>query len=110
MESKPNEIKIGTWNLCLGLANKKDEVTSYLNFNNISICCLQETEIPLNFPEHVLNSGNYAIELEMNSYKKRAGIYIRNGIKYRRRTDLERPDLHIVIIDVVACIMYKISI
>ena len=32
MESK---INIVTWNLCLGLANKKDSVTEYLASNNV---------------------------------------------------------------------------
>ena len=64
------QLKIATWNLCLGLSNKKDTVLRYLSENEIKICCLQETEIPLNFPENVLNCGNYNLELEMNSEKK----------------------------------------
>ena len=52
MESK---INIATWNLCLGLANKKDSVTEYLIANNVHLCCVQETEIPIGFPENVLN-------------------------------------------------------
>ena len=66
MESKLN---IATWNLCLGLANKKEIVTDYLTANSIHACCLQETEIPMGFPEKTLNSGSYNIELEMNSEK-----------------------------------------
>ena len=46
MEAQP---KFGTWNLCLGLPNKKDTVTKYLNDNNVSLCCLQETEVPSNY-------------------------------------------------------------
>ena len=52
-----NELKIGNWNLCLGLPNKKDLVTDVLRNNGINICCLQETEIPLGFPEKALNCG-----------------------------------------------------
>ena len=40
-------LNIATWNLCLGIANKKDTVTSYLTSNNIQVCCLQETEVNL---------------------------------------------------------------
>ena len=47
-------MKIATWNLCLGLSNKKDTVCDYLAVNNITACCLQETEIPMNFPEDIL--------------------------------------------------------
>ena len=50
-------LKIGTWNLCLGLPNKKDIVTDYLKLNSVNICCLQETDVPVNFPEIVLNTG-----------------------------------------------------
>ena len=32
--------------------------------------------------------------------KKRAGFYIRNGLSYVRRTDLERENTHLLIIDV----------
>ena len=96
------QLKIATWNLCLGLSNKKDTVLRYLSENEIKICCLQETEIPLNFPENVLNCGNYNLELEMNTDKKRAGIYIRSDVKYIRRNDLENGDRHLVIIDVLS--------
>ena len=68
MESE--NIKIGTWNLCLGLSNKRDLVIETLKENDLSICCLQETEIPFDFPEIVLNSGGYNLELENNDEKK----------------------------------------
>ena len=50
-------MNIATWNLCLGIANKKDTVTAYLSTNNIQVCCLQETEILPGFPENILNCG-----------------------------------------------------
>ena len=40
--------------------------------------------------------------------KKRTGIYVRKDIKYTRKKDLESPDCHIVIIDVLANITLKI--
>ena len=45
MEKK---IKIGTWNVCLGLANKKDLVSKIIIENEIDVCVLQEVDIPLN--------------------------------------------------------------
>ena len=95
-----NNLKIGTWNLCLGLANKKDTVTDYLKANGISICCLQETEIPANYPENILNYNDYVLELESSASKKRAGIYLEKNIVYKRRGDLEKNNCHIVIVDV----------
>ena len=70
------KFKIGTYNLCLGLANKKDIVMSYLNTLDIKVCCLQETEIPNGYPEKILNLGDYNLEHEVNSVKKRVGIYM----------------------------------
>ena len=43
----------------LGLPNKKDNVTEMLYKNNVKICCLQETELPKNFPVKMLNCGGY---------------------------------------------------
>ena len=65
-----SSYKLGTWNLCLGLSNKKDIITSYLKLNNVDLCCLQETEMPNNFPENVLSTGGCNLELELNDGKK----------------------------------------
>ena len=63
--------------MCLGLPNN---VTELLHRNNVDVCCLQETEIPVNFPEKQLNCGGFTLEQELNSDKKRAGIYLKNDI------------------------------
>ena len=68
----------------------------------MEICCLQETKIPLNFPEESLNCGNFNAELETNDSKKRAGIHKRRDVKYKRGKDLARKNFHVVIIDVYA--------
>ena len=91
---------IATWNVCLGISNKKDTVIDHLIENKIDICALQETEIPMNYPENTLNFKNYNLELESNTVKKRVGIYVNRKINYTRRTDLETEDSHIIIIDV----------
>ena len=105
MERKFN---IATWNLCLGLSNKKDLVTDYLSKKNINICCLQETEIPINYPEDILDCNNYILELELNTLKKRSGIYVRKDTKYVRRKDLEKENYHIVIIDVILAVKIRV--
>ena len=103
-----SRINIGTWNLCLGLPNKRDNFTDTLRRNNIGICCLQETEIQMGFPENILNCNGFNLELEMNTTKKRVGIYIRKNIKYRRREDLEKAGMHIVIIDVMLDVQIRV--
>ena len=44
-----NKIKLATWNICLGLANKKDLVSSIIMENEIDICVLQEIDIVKGF-------------------------------------------------------------
>ena len=65
----PCDLKIGTLNLCLGLPNKKDMVVEMLRLNKLNVCWLQETEIPENFPENILNFNGYDLELETNKEK-----------------------------------------
>ena len=65
-----SELKIGTWNLCLGLPNKKDIVKNYIITEDIDVCCLQETEIPKDYPNALLSFSDYKIEIESNLQKK----------------------------------------
>ena len=51
-------ITIGTWNLCLGLSNKKDYVAQKLNEERIDICCLQECEVDSSMKEENLTIKN----------------------------------------------------
>ena len=70
--------------------------------NNVDVCCLQETEIPPNFPESLLNTGDFNLELELNDGKKRVGVYLHNKIKYKRRFNFESKNYHVVICDIFA--------
>ena len=103
MNPMSNQITIGTWNLCLGLPNKKDIAVDILELNKVNICCL-----PNNFPESVLNCGGYKLELESNSGKKTAGIYIKKEINYTRRLDLKLNNMHVVILDVLSVVQFRI--
>ena len=96
-----NKSKIGTWNLCLGLANKKDLIKQTLTKNEIDICCLQETEIVKDYPENLLIFPGYSLELEKNDLKTRVGMYVSKTIRYKRRKDLEGLNNHLVIIDIL---------
>ena len=91
-------MNFATWNLCLGLPNKKGIVIETLKRNNIAVCALQETEISKDFPEMILNSEEFNLELELNTGKKRVGFYIRNDVRYKRRNDLEKENVHVLII------------
>ena len=74
----------------------------------LSVCCLQETEVPKNYPVEVLNCNDYVLELEESMQKSRVGIYLRNDVIYQRRTDLEDTNCHIVVVDVSCEIKIRI--
>ena len=57
------------WNLCRNLANKKDYVYQTLNEDKIDICLMREVEIDTNFPNGLLKSKNYGLEVEKNTKK-----------------------------------------
>ena len=95
-------MKIGTLNLCLGLKSKKEDVKELILGNQIDILCLQEVEVETGYDSALLEFRGYNFEVEKNTLKSRSAIYIRNGISYNRRIDLEGTNSHIVIIDVLA--------
>ena len=49
-----NKFKISSLNLCLGLKNKKFEVSQLLLNKQIDVICLQETEIDPHFNTNLL--------------------------------------------------------
>ena len=51
----------------------------------------------------------YKIEIEKNDSKSRAGLYIKNEIKYRRRPDLEDSNAGLVILGVDLNIKHNIE-
>ena len=89
-----------TWNVCLGLTNKKDLIINELRRLNISVCSLQEVEVRKDFPHNQLTAIDFKLEIEDNSVKARTAIYIKTGIEYKRRSDIEEPDLSIIVLDI----------
>jgi exonuclease III len=79
---------------------KKNVVKELIKEENIDILCLQETELDSNLNHDLLSFPQYCFESEINDYRSRVGIYIRDNINYIRRTDLEGANNHIVILDV----------
>ena len=93
-------LKIATWNLCLGLQNKKFFVQQTILTENIDVCCMQETEIKCDYPIELLTFPGYAIEVELNEVKSRVSFYINERVKYTRRNDLEGINSNLIIIDI----------
>ena len=93
-------IKIATWNLCLGLFHKKDYVRTQLHENNIDILTLQETDLSPELQLENLQIKGYSIEVENNNKKRRVAIYVKNSISYKRRIELEKENLHVIVLDI----------
>ena len=91
-------VKIATWNVCLGLKNKKTYVSKTIEENGIDICCIQECDIKKDYPANILTFKNFNLEVEKNSIKARCCTYVRGGVPYVRRDDLEGMDNNLVII------------
>ena len=101
-------VKISSWNLCLGLSNKKEYVLNTLKNEDIDICLMQEVEIKRDYNINILGSNAYKLEVETATTKSRCATYIKQGIDYLRRMDLEGIDNHVVIIDVSLDKSYRI--
>ena len=101
-------MRIKTWNICLGLVNKRGPVIEYLKSSNISVCSMQETEIPSNFPIGILNRNGFNLELESCELKCRTSIYLKSNISHVRRNDLENNNCHVVIVDINCSIKLRI--
>jgi exonuclease III len=95
-------LKISTLNLCFGLPNKKDLVKTMLIKEKILVLCLQETELIYNLDHSLMSFVDFHYESELNTVRSRVGMYVRSGLKYVRRQDLEGIDSHIAVIDVKA--------
>jgi hypothetical protein len=75
-------------------------IENFITENKIDILCLQEAEIPEDYNIDLYKIKGYEIETEttLPRQTKRTSMYIRSGIKYKRRHELERPESHIIII------------
>jgi exonuclease III len=93
-------LKIATCNLCLGHFHKKDYVRTQLYENNIDMLALQETKLSPELQLENLQIKGYSVEVENNNKKRRVAIYVNNSISYKRRVDLEKENLHVIILDV----------
>ena len=94
------KMKISTWNLCLGLPNKKNIVKNYILGESIDICCMQEVDIPRDYPNELLSFPGYNIEVETNETKSRVATYIKDNIKYIVNKNLEGTNSNLQIIDI----------
>ena len=71
-----NKLKIGSWNLCLGLFHKKDYVRTLMSTHKLDILNLQEADIPFNVNVSLLGIANYTIEIEKTQSIRRVATYV----------------------------------
>ena len=102
------KLIIGTWNLCLGLFHKKDYVRNLLSVHKLDILNLQETEIPFNVSTNLLGIANYTIEVEKTQSMRRVATYVKKTIKYKRRFDLEPENGHMIVLDILGTLPYRL--
>jgi exonuclease III len=93
-----DNIKICTWNLCLGARCKLPLIKELILENSIDVLCLQEVEINKHEDLNFYNIENFSVEFEgvTDNFKIRTLIYVSNRIHYRRMTELEKDNNHII--------------
>jgi len=105
-------IRIVTWNVCLGSKCKISIIKDFLNENEIDVLCLQEVEIKPGEGIDEYEIQNYCIELENTSaqFKIRTMMYINRNIGYRRLHSIERPDTHLIFVHLLGPNVYVASL
>lgn len=101
-------MKVASWNLCLGLRNKRDYVSRVIEDEKIDVCCLQEADIDKEYPNEILSIKDYSLDVDKNDVKARVAIYTKNTIPKKRRTDLEGSNSNIIVIDLDLKFKYRI--
>ncbi len=80
-EEQKRNLRLCTWNVCLGAKCKLSIIRELLNENNIDILCVQEAEIKSDENLDDYQIMNYCLEAETvtASYKMRTIMYIRSN-------------------------------
>ena len=89
--------------MCLGARCKLSSIKEVLKTNEIDILCLQEVDIQLSEDLSPYQIENYTMEIENVSqpFKRRTLMYLSNNIDYKRETNLEEEDNHIIVVRLV---------
>ena len=94
------QIKICTWNICLGILHKMYLVKTFILEHNIDILCIQEAEVKMEDNIDLIHIQGFSLEIEKTSgnFSRRSLLYIREEITYERMVRLEREDAHVICI------------
>jgi endonuclease/exonuclease/phosphatase family metal-dependent hydrolase len=95
-------LKICTWNVCLGAKFKKHHIISLLEEHSIDILCIQEAEIKYDDDTSLLDIQGYSVEIEkgIQNEKRRTMLYVKNSVKYVRQIQTEKSGAHIMLLKI----------
>ncbi len=86
------------------LVNKLDQLRLFLDSDvpPLDVYCISETFVTSIVEDHYLNVNGYSMVRKDRQHKQGGGLimYIRNGVNYRRRLDIECADLEIICIEI----------
>ena len=103
-----SNLKLATWNLCLGIINKKDIVKKTILENKIDVCCMQEVEMPCGYPSDLMSFPGYVIEVENNDTKSRVAMLIKSNLKFTRKNNLDGTNSNIMIVDIIHSVTTRV--
>jgi len=106
---RTKQIKICTWNVCLGIFHKMHFVKTAIKENEIDILCIQEAEVKVEDNVNLLQIQGFSLEIEKTSstFSRRTIMYIKDSVSYERLSHLEKEDAHIIC---VKLLKYNISL
>ena len=96
-------LKICTWNVCLGARCKLSSIKEILNKHDIDILCLQEVDIRMDEDLDFYRMEGYTLEIEnvTQLFKRRTLMYLSNNIIYKRESNVEAEDNHLIVVRLV---------
>jgi len=102
--TETKQIKICTWNVCLGILHKIQLIKEFVLEKEIDVLCIQEAEIKMDDDISLLGIQGFSLELEKTSqmYSRRTLIYIRESMNYERMSQFEKEDAHVICIKIPA--------
>ena len=110
--TKTKQIKICTWNVCLGILHKIHLVKKFVLENSIDILCVQEAEVKTEDNMELIRIHGYSLEIEKTSemFTRRSLMYVKDGINYQRLSTNEKENAHIICVRLFSCNLNLASI
>ena len=99
-EKNKKKLVVCSWNVCLGAKTKLHLIKEQLYKEKIDILCIQEAEVEIDEDEKDYAIDGYQMELENSTSKRRTLVYIDKNVNYVRKSQMEKKDAHIILLEV----------